>query len=231
MLRRPIGDGAGPVWAIPPIGVAIMEINIGKGAGTMEVDVAALKAMPAVSDYVWLYGLKQMLSDAHSAVTAKTDPDEEVRRGKKRALAEKKLASLMAGEVAATRTATSPVEREMRAMAIEDLRPKLAAVGVTVKSLAKDRWEAIIERQIAANEEAYREAAIRKLAIKPVVADSVEDIMALLAGETTPEDIIAREEELEAAGYNREAGESPADDDGAKLEAYRAAQAGEQSAE
>lgn len=181
-----------------------ISVKIGE-AGVIDVDVEALKANAAVSAYIFTYGLKQMLNDVHAGETAKKTPVDATRKANKRALVEKKLASLMAGEVAQERVGTtgSPVEREMFRMAEADLKTKLPAIGKKVGDFAKDVWAAVVAKQMAKGEAAYRAAAEAKLAIKADAGDF--DIMSLLDDEPAEEEgttslgrALADEPELDA---------------------------------
>lgn len=169
--------------------MSTVSVKIGE-AGSIDVDVTALQAMPAVSQYIWNYGLKQMLNDVHASVTKKVEADDAKRAASKRALVEKKLASLMAGEIAQERVGTSgsPVEREMYKMAEADLKAKLPAIGKKVGDFTKEVWASVVTKQMEKGADSYRKAAEAKLAIKP---DAVEfDIMSLLeddADESTDE--------------------------------------------
>lgn len=75
-------------------------IAISKAEATLAVDFATLS--PAVQDYVITYGLKQMLNDCHSQVKASDKGAGAIAL----ALAEKKLASLIAGEIRTARAAS-----------------------------------------------------------------------------------------------------------------------------
>lgn len=165
-----------------------LTIAIGE-AGEIVVDVTALQAMPAVSEYIWNYGIKQMLNDVHAGLTKKVEADDQKRKEGKRALVEKKLASLMAGEVAQARVGATgdPVEREIRAMAETDVKAKIKAAGRKISDFSKESLAAAIAKQAAAHDTTYRPAAIAKLAIKPEAVETADDIMALLAeAETAP---------------------------------------------
>lgn len=87
-------------------------VNAG-GAGEITVDPN--KFSGAVMEYVLTRGLKEMLTDAHASATAELHGDKVAEA--KRGMAEKKLASLYAGEVAAARggggRVTDPVAAEM----------------------------------------------------------------------------------------------------------------------
>lgn len=133
-------------------------ISLGK-AGSIVVDLNKLQAHPAVVEYVFNYGLKQMLNDVHAS---EKDPAAKV------GLSQKKLDSLYAGQVAQSREAGGdPVAREMRAMAEADLKAKIKVLGKKVGDIDKKVMAELVAKQVAANEEAYRKAAEAKLAIKP----------------------------------------------------------------
>lgn len=148
-----------------------LTISLGK-AGSIEVDVAKLQANEAVREYIFAYGLKQMLNDVHAS---EKDAD------KKLALSQKKLDSLMRGEVAQARVGQSgdPVMREMKAMAEADVKSKLKQLGKKIGEIDKEVLASVYAKQLASQEAAYRKAAEAKLAIKPEVKTSADDIMAL----------------------------------------------------
>lgn len=158
-------------------------------AGEITVDVAKLLQSEAVANYVFQYGIRQIVGDVHAGLTKKVEPDDAKRVAGKRALIEKKLASLYAGEVAQARASFGgdPIKREGMAMAESDLKAKLPAIGKKIGDFDKAVWRGLVERQFAKGEEAYRKAAEAKLAIKPKGVDSVDadDILAALeaAGE------------------------------------------------
>jgi len=143
-------------------------------AGSIEVEDATFTQ--AVKDYVYHYGLKQMLNDVHASVTKKVESDDVKRAEAKRAMVEKKLASLMAGEVAQARVGGGdPVAKEMRKMAEADLKAKLVKLGKKVSDFNKDVWAEVVGKQVTAGEANYRKAAEAKLAIKAEpVKDSVD---------------------------------------------------------
>lgn len=151
-------------------------------AGSLTIDVARLAAHPQVVDYVFQYGLRQMLNDVHAGVTKKVEPDDLKRVEQKLALAQKKLASLMAGEVAQARIGGGdPVAREMSRMAESDLKDQLRRIGKKLGDIDKKVWAEVVAKQVAKGEETYRKAAEAKLAIKAEVAPTDElDIMAML---------------------------------------------------
>jgi hypothetical protein len=160
-----------------------LEVNqefSGGEAGLIQVDLAQLNE--AVSAYVFQYGLKQMLNDVHAGETAKKTPDEATRKANKAALVAKKLASLYAGEVAQARVGQSgdPVMRKMRELAEVDLKAKLKAIGKKVADYDKSVWAKVLDKQVAAKEQAYRKAAEKILSVKVEKAEDDFDIMSVL---------------------------------------------------
>lgn len=144
-------------------------VSLGKG-GSITVDISKLEASSAVVEYIFNYGLKQMLNDVHAS-----EKDAAAKLG----LAQKKLDSLYRGEVAQQRVGGGdPVAREMRAMAEADVKTKLKAMGKKVGDYDKEVLAKVYGKQMEANEAAYRKAAEAKLAIKPKSVE-VDDIMSL----------------------------------------------------
>lgn len=135
---------------------------------------------PAVQEYVVRIGLKNILQDAHAAVTEKTNPDEKDRLAVKTAASMKKLDAMVRGEVASIRTnSIDQVSRIMRELAEVDVKAKLPA-SIKWGKLDRKIQQQVIDKQVAANEASYRKAAEARLAIVPESAETPEDIMALL---------------------------------------------------
>lgn len=138
-------------------------ISLGK-AGEIQVEVAKLLESEAVVQYIFNYGLKQMLNDVHAS---EKDPAAKI------GLSQKKLDSLYRGEVAQQRVGGGgdPVKREMLAMAKTDVNAKIKALGKKLGDYDKETLNSVYEKQMAANESQYRKAAEAKLAIKPEKAE------------------------------------------------------------
>lgn len=154
------------------ITTADLSISLGKG-GEITVDVAKLCESEAVVNYVFQYGLKQMLNDVHAS---------EKNAAAKKGLSQKKLDSLYRGEVAQSRASGGDaVGKEMRAMAERAVKDKIKALGRKVGDFSKEALAGAIDKQLAANADNYRKAAEAKLAIKPEGAEmGTEDVLALL---------------------------------------------------
>lgn len=163
------------------LSTAMQTINLGE-AGSLAVDIAELAKHDAVVQYVFNYGLKQMLNDVHASVTKKVQADDTKRQAAKLALVNKKLASLLAGNVAQERIGGGdPVAREMLAMAKADVKAGIAKLGKKLKDFSDESLAKAYAAQLAKHDATYREKAIAKLAIKPETDNSADDIMALFA--------------------------------------------------
>ena len=145
------------------------ELSIGLGkAGEIVVDMDKLAKHPAVLNYIFNYGLKQMLNDVHASekdVTAKLG------------LSQKKLDSLYRGEVAQARATTSGdrIEREMQRVAVEVLKSKLPATGTSWGKLSKEKQTKLVARYLEVHGDATRKIAETRLA----AANSAKDELSL----------------------------------------------------
>lgn len=112
-----------------------MDVKIGKGL-EIAVDVDALPE--AARNHAIYMGLRNILMDSHASVTKETNPTDYAEVAL--AMAEKKLASLMAGEV---RTVTSregdPVKAEALRIADRMVAATWTAAGRKLKDLDKDK--------------------------------------------------------------------------------------------
>lgn len=146
------------------------------------IDVVANNFNQAVTEYIFAYGLKQMLNDVHASVTKKVEADDAKRAASKRALVEKKLDSLYAGNVAQARTSASgsPVERKMKELADIDLKAMVKTkLGKKVGDFDKAVWAKMVEKLVDGKAEQYRTAAEKILAVKvEEVEFDLDDLMA-----------------------------------------------------
>lgn len=156
--------------------------EIGKGA-TIEVDLEKIMAQPNVVQGLVNFAVKQVLTNAHASITAEVEPDKAKRTEQAAAAAEKRLAAWYEGNFTITQRGPrgDAVMREMRDMAEADVKAKLPA-SIKWSKLDRKVQQQVIDKQVAANEAAYRAAAEAKLAIKPESVETAEDIMALLQG-------------------------------------------------
>lgn len=120
-----------------------MEVNIGK---SIRMDVDCDRFNTEVRDYIFAYGLKQILSDSHSSIK-KDEHDDYVE--KSRALAQKKLDAMYAGEVRALgdRTRFEPLEREARRMCLIDLQSAVRKSGKKLTSITTEQWAKAMDAQ------------------------------------------------------------------------------------
>ncbi len=136
-----------------------MKVAIGT-FGSLEV--ATESFVPRVNDYVFAYGLKQILNDAHASITKKSDPDisNEDRNAKKMALAEKKLASLLEGNVAQARQSRGDaIARMAWQLAEAFILSKLPQIGKKRSQFKTPVWNALVEKQLEAKRADYMERA------------------------------------------------------------------------
>lgn len=142
-----------------------MQVNIGKSIA-LEVDVSALPEN--VMEHVIYIGLRNILMDAHAGVTS----DEPDFMEKSRAVAEKKLAALMAGEVRVAGTREGdPVRAEAIRLATEFLKSALRKAGRKLSNVdAKKLREAAIE-YLGRTPELLETARKRVEEAKAIVAD------------------------------------------------------------
>jgi len=137
-----------------------MLVNIGRGL-EMEVGFDALPQ--AVKDHVVYIGLRNVLMDAHAgaAKLAGEGASAEAVRETARAMADKKLASMVAGIVRTAKEGgsreTDPVMAEAKKMAEGALRAKIKAAGKKWTDYAKDSLAAAIAK-LAATEEIMAKA-------------------------------------------------------------------------
>lgn len=114
-----------------------MEINVGKGLTiTVDRNKLGLPENPsigngAVADHVVYIGLRNILMDAHAGVST----DEPDYQAKARAIVEKKLAALYAGEVRVAGTREGdPVKAEAMRLATDAVKAMLRKAGKKVSS-------------------------------------------------------------------------------------------------
>lgn len=160
--------------------------NIGKSI-ELDVDVAKIMAHQAVVDGLVAFAIKQVLTNAHAAVTAEVEPDETKRREQSKAAAEKRLQAWYDGQFTSS-------ERGPRTDAVGKIMRELAEQAIKANGPAYTMWKkldgkaqrVVVDKMVAANEAAYRKTAEERLAIK-VDAPAAEDIMALFATEAPTE--------------------------------------------
>jgi hypothetical protein len=130
-----------------------IDVNAGKDI-KLDVDMVRLAPLSDVHNYIYRYGLKQILADSHSAMTKEKEPVNY--KTLSRPIAMKKLDALYAGDVSAMgeRSRFEPVEREARRMATIDLARELKSKGkkliksTDMAALVNDNWRSY-EQQAA----------------------------------------------------------------------------------
>lgn len=153
-----------------------MDVNIGKGI-TLEVDDAALPAN--VIQHVVYIGLRNILMDAHASVTHESDGADYQANAK--AVAEKKLAALMAGElrVAGTRSRESdPVRAEAVKIAGDKVKAAWRAAGHKLDALTKEAKAKYVEALLVKDPAILALAQTRVTEAKAVGAVDLGDLLA-----------------------------------------------------
>lgn len=119
-----------------------MQVNIGKG---LEVEVDFTTMPQAAIDHILYIGARNVLMDSHASVSLVTNPND--LQDVARAMADKKLAALMSGEVriASTREG-DPVRAEALRMAIAQITALIKKAG---KKVADYEPKAIREKAVA----------------------------------------------------------------------------------
>lgn len=108
------------------------KVNIGKG---IELDVDFSTMPQNAIDHILYIGARNVLMDSHAGINAKAEPNltpDDI-TAQSRAVAEKKLAALMAGEVRVQSTREGdPVRAEAMSMAVNIVKGKIKAAGKKV---------------------------------------------------------------------------------------------------
>lgn len=146
-----------------------MQVNIGKGI-ELEVPSRTDELAANVADHVWMIGWRNILMDAHASVTREAVKngsdlsDEETLtkvRDESRAVAEKKLAALLRGElrVVGERTRqTDPVMLEATRIAREKIVAGLRKTGNKLASYTKEQISGAVAKLIETDAEIMRDA-------------------------------------------------------------------------
>lgn len=110
-----------------------MQVNVGKGI-TLEIDHTALPE--AALNHAIMIGLRNILMDSHASITTEEYPDANAREAAARAMVDKKLAALLAGEVrVASSREGDPVRAEAIRMASDIIKAALRKKGTKVSDV------------------------------------------------------------------------------------------------
>lgn len=140
-----------------------MDVIIAK-THALSVDVEALS--PQVREYIFAYGLKQVLNDAGSAGKS---PDEKL------GMAQKKLDALLRGEVRAMRESVDEVTSEARKIAEGLIRNALRAQGRKIADVDREALRAKIAE--LAERPDIRSKAQDAVAARKGLATDIEDLL------------------------------------------------------
>jgi len=149
-----------------------MNILIKKTGRVVEIDRA--KFNDRVNEYVFTYGLTQILNDCHSSVTKKS---EDYSDDKVHALVDKKLAALIAGELRTPRgegSSGDPVADRAWMLAGKDIRKAMTAAGIKRADVTDEQMESAIEAHLEANLDDYMTKAKAALEAEAKAAKSVD---------------------------------------------------------
>lgn len=110
-------------------------INIGKG---IDMEVPEMADLPeAARLHAYRIGMRNILMDSHAGITAEKANGGDI-QAMSRAVAEKKLAALVAGEVRVASTREGdPIKREAIRLALVDIDAALAKKGRKAEAKAK----------------------------------------------------------------------------------------------
>jgi hypothetical protein len=126
------------------------KVNIGKNI-EMDVDFAAMPQ--AALDHILYIGARNILMDSHASITRESNPDDLTEAAT--AMAEKKLAALMAGEVRVSGS------REGDPVRAEALRSAKSVIVAALKKAGKIKKEADVDAKL------LREKSAELVAAKP----------------------------------------------------------------
>ena len=145
-----------------------MDVLIGKGI-TMSVDTDRLNG--AVMDHVIYIGLRNILMDSHAGITS----DEPDYVEKSRAVAEKKLTALYAGEVRTAGTREGdPVKAEAMRLATEAVKAMLRKAGRKVSNVDAKALRASAAQYLDRTPELVETARARVEQAKSVATGDVD---------------------------------------------------------
>lgn len=163
-----------------------MDILIGKTQSVVEVK---LDSMANVSkDFIFAYGLRQILNDCHASVQRKDFETQEAFVEAVEARVKAKLEALYSGDIS-TRTASgkpalSPLEAMMEKIAkeivIPALRAKIKFLGGKFGDITDTQKAKILQEYMEKNRETLEKEAAKRLKAQKAQADTVElDLSAL----------------------------------------------------
>ena len=159
-------------------GVRLMlHVDIGKQLAfdISDENMAALLSHEAVKSHVLYIGLRNILMDSHASCKRETYGDDEITwRNNSKAMAEKKLAAMLAGEIRSNSSgprvsSLSPIDAEARRLARVAVYAHAKAKGVTDKEKI-----AVAIAKYAAKPETIATATANVAAAKALVTDDID---------------------------------------------------------
>lgn len=109
------------------------------------VEVAELPKV--ASDFVFNYGLKQILNDCHSSIKRADFKTEEEFVSTVMEAVNRKIAALVAGNISVrvAKEALAPIDKIIQRMAQAAIRAALKAKGVAVKQIGEEKFAELVE--------------------------------------------------------------------------------------
>lgn len=158
-----------------------MQITINKTGLVLETG-----DFPANSkDFIFNYGLRQILNDCHSSIQAKDFETTEAWHEAVNAAVQAKLSALESGDLTIRRTSSEPVdpvERVALRMAREAVKSALKANGLTVKKIGQEKFDELAAGHLDKNGDAIRKLAKAEVKRQADAASAVEiDLSSLMA--------------------------------------------------
>lgn len=146
-----------------------------------EEQVAKLASFPAVVEYVWRIGLKNILQDSHASVTRDGYDSDEAWIAAKRDRASLKLGALMIGDVRQSRGERAPKVDDFTNFARKYILSILSKEKRKELAEMEDKGAATLDEMFAKNEEKLRplvqaklDAAIAEAKAKAELAEGLD---------------------------------------------------------
>lgn len=162
----------------------MLNIIVNKTGRNIEIDEATLP--PQSVDFIFGYGMRQILNDCHSAVKRVDFESEEAFVAAVHEAVDKKLAALMSGDLTVRRASAepvNPVERAAVRMVRDIVKTALKAKGLTVKKIGEEKFDGLVKGYLESSKgEAIRQRAAEEVARQAEAMASVNiDLSDLLA--------------------------------------------------
>lgn len=134
-------------------------------------------------DFVFEYGLKQILNDCHSAIKRADFKTEEEFVSAVNSAVDKKLAAIESGQLTIRKAAEplNPLEKIINRLGVEAIAGALKRKGIARKTLEEGKFETLVTGYIAKNRAELEETAkaeLARLSAMPQVDIDLADLLA-----------------------------------------------------